>query len=163
MWILAISYWIHLMATVVWFGGLLLLALAAGPALRQGTLNDNQWLTLQKRFAPWTNLSLALLLITGFVQMTLDTNYTGFLSIDSVWAWAMLLKHIAFVGLVGITAVVQFSLFPAMNRLELLAEKRPSLAAAERQKLTRKETLLLRLNLVCAALILLFTAVATAV
>lgn len=163
MWILAISYWIHLVATVVWFGGLLLLALAAGPALRQGTLNDNQWLTLQKRFAPWANLSLALLLITGFVQMTLDTNYTGFLSIDSVWAWAMLLKHIAFVGLVGITAVVQFSLFPAMNRLELLAEKRPSLAEAEREKLTRKETLLLRLNLVCAALILLFTAVATAV
>lgn len=162
-WILAISYWIHLLATVVWLGGLALMALVAWPALRQGRLDSNQWFGLQKGLSPWANVSLVLLLITGFVQMTNDGNYTGFLSVDSLWAWAILLKHVAFVALVALTAYVQFGLYPAMSRLGLLADKRPALAQAEREKLTRREMLFLRLNLACAALILLFTAVATAV
>jgi uncharacterized membrane protein len=99
-WILAVSYWIHLLATVVWLGGLALLALVAWPALRQETLSANQWLALQKRFLPWANGSLVLLLITGFVQMTNDPNYNGFMVIDSVWAGAILLKHVAFGGMV---------------------------------------------------------------
>jgi uncharacterized membrane protein len=163
LWILAISYWIHLLATVVWLGGLALMALVGWPALRQGTLADNQWFLLQKRFMPWANGSLVLLLITGFVQMTNDANYSGFLAVDSLWAWAILLKHVAFVGMALLTAYVQFSLYPAMSRLALMADSRPQLAAAEREKLSQKEGRFLRLNLACAALILLFTAVATAV
>jgi uncharacterized membrane protein len=162
-WILTISYWIHLLATVVWLGGLAMMALVAWPALRQGRLDSNQWFGLQKGLAPWANVSLVLLLITGFVQMTNDTNYTGFLNLDGTWAWAMLLKHVAFVALVALTAYVQFSLYPAMSRLALLADKRPELAQAERDKLARREMLFLRLNMACAALILLFTAMATAV
>ena len=162
-WIISFSYWIHLLATVVWLGGMALLALVAWPALRQGTLADNQWFGMQKKFAPWANLSLVLLLITGFVQMTNDPNYSGFMVIDSLWAWAMLLKHLAFVGLTLLTVYVQFSLYPAMSRLALLADTRPQLAAAEQEKLSQKEWLFLRINLACAALILLFTAVATAV
>lgn len=162
-WIMAISYWIHMLATVVWLGGLALLALVAWPALRKGTLTDNQWFGLQKRFMPWANFSLVLLLITGFVQMTNDTNYSGFMVIDSLWAWAMLLKHIAFVGMVLLSIYMQFALYPAMTRLSLLNESRPQLAVTEQEKLSRKEWQFLRLNLACAALILLFTAIATAV
>ena len=91
LWILALSYWIHLLSTVVWFGGLAVMGLAGLPAFRQGVLEANQWLALQKRFVLWVNGSLVLLLITGFVQMTNDANYNGFLAIDSIWAWAMLL------------------------------------------------------------------------
>lgn len=161
--ILSLSYGVHLVATVVWFGGLIVMALMAMPALRKGTLSSNQWLALQKRFAPWVNGSLIFLLITGFVQMTNDVNYDGFLVIDSVWAWAMLLKHVAFGVLVALTVYVQFSLYPAMARTAVLAEQRPKLAAAEREQLTRRESRLLRLNLFCALVILLCTAVATAV
>lgn len=163
LWILALSYWIHLLATVVWLGGMALLALVAWPALRQGTLADNQWLAMQKQFTPWANISLVLLLITGFVQMTNDPNYSGFLAVDSVWAWAILLKHVAFAALVLLTAYVQFALHPAMSRLALLVEKRPQLAAAEQARLSRREGQLLWLNLACAAVVLLLTAVATAV
>ncbi|MCB0017173.1 MAG: hypothetical protein KDE09_05235, partial [Anaerolineales bacterium] len=77
-WILAISYWIHLLTTVIWLGGMALMALVAWPALRQGSLTDNQWLTLQQKFLPYANASLILLLLTGFVQMTNDSNYNGF-------------------------------------------------------------------------------------
>lgn len=162
-WILAISYWIHLIATVIWLGGMALMALVAVPALRQGTLQDNQWLLMQRRFLPWANGSLVILLITGFVQMTNDPNYAGFLVFDGIWAWAILLKHVAFVGMVVIAAYMQLSLYPAIGRTELLVENRPQLAAAERSKLSQREVALLRLNLGAAALVLMFTAVATAV
>lgn len=162
-WLLALSYWVHLLATVIWLGGMALMALVAWPALRRGTLDDNQWFELQRRFAPWINGSLVILLITGFVQMTNDANYNGFLVFDSVWAWAILLKHIAFLVMVALTAYVQFALLPAMSRLNILAQSRPELAAAEQASLAQKEIRLLRLNLLCAAVVLLFTALATAV
>ncbi|MCP4415085.1 MAG: hypothetical protein GY805_00585 [Chloroflexi bacterium] len=162
-WTLVFSYWVHLLATVVWFSGLILLAMTAGFALQKGSLAANHWLTLQKRLIPWTNLSLVLLLLTGFVQMTNDVNYSGFLAVDSRWAWAMLVKHIAFVVLAVITVYLQFGLYPAVNRMILLLEKRPQLAQQEQEKLARREKQLLWLNMACAATILFCTAIATAV
>ena len=162
-WVLAASYWVHLLATVVWLGGIALMAFIAWPAMRQGTLSSNQWFQLQKRFLPWVNAALVLLLITGFIQMTNDENYNGFLVIDGVWAWAMLLKHIAYVGMVALTAYLQFSLYPAMARLALLSESSPETAAAERDKAAAREIRYLRLNVMAAMLVLLFTAIATAV
>ena len=162
-WVLVVSYWIHLLATVVLLGGMALMALVAWPAFRHGTLALNQWFTFQRRFLPWANASLVVLLITGFVQMTNDTNYNGFLTVDSLWAWAMLLKHIAYIGMVLIAVYMQAALYPAMKRTSLLAEQRPSLAADEQSKLQSREINFLRINLLCAALVLLFTAVATAI
>ncbi|NCF65803.1 MAG: hypothetical protein GWP61_07505 [Chloroflexi bacterium] len=162
-WILAISYWIHLLATIVWLGGIAMMALVAWPALKQGVLASNQWLNIQRRFVPWANISLVILLITGLVQMTNDANYTGFLSVDSVWAWAILFKHLAFMGMVLITVFIQVFLYPSMSRLTLLAEKHPKTAASEREKLHRQEIWSLRLNLLCAVAVLLFTAIATAI
>lgn len=161
-WLLAISYWIHLLATIVWLGGIVVMVFIAWPAQQQGSLANNQWFNLQRRSLPWINASLVILLITGFYQMTSDPNYTGFLSIDSTWAWAILLKHVAYGLMVIITVTAQAYLYPAMSRLSLLAEKKPDLAAAEGEKLQRQEIRLLRLNLICAVLVLLFTAIATA-
>ncbi|MCB8946243.1 MAG: CopD family protein [Ardenticatenaceae bacterium] len=162
-WILVFSYWVHLLATAVWLGGMALMALVAWPALNKGSLASNQWLTLQQKFLPYVNLSLVLLLITGFIQMTNDENYSGFLVMDGVWAWAILIKHIAFGGMVVLTAYVQFSLYPAIERARLLAESRPKTAVSTQNELQQKEVRLLRLNLLCATAVLFCTAVATAV
>jgi uncharacterized membrane protein len=150
-WIIVFSYWLHLLASVVWLGGMALMLFIAWPALRHGSIASNHWLALQQRFIPWANGSLLVLLITGFVQMTNDPNYNGFLNIDSLWAGAILVKHLAFLGMVTIGAYIQWSLYPAIARLRLLG------------KLTLRELRLLRLNLICAGLILFFTAVATAI
>ena len=162
-WVLAISYWIHLLATIIWLGSIVVTIFIAWPALQQGSLNANQWLKLQRRILPWINASLVILLVTGFYQVTNDPNYTGFLKVDSTWAWAILLKHIAYGAMVIVMVIVQAYLYPAISRLSLLAEKRPDLAAAEREKFQRQEIRLLRLNLLFAVVVLLFTAVATAV
>lgn len=162
-WLLALSYWIHLLATIIWLGGLALFVLVAMPAVRQGTLAENQWIAVQKKFLPWANGSLVILLISGFVQMTNDSHYNGFLQLDSTWAWAMLLKHVAFVGMVAVSFYTQAYLHPAMDRVALLLETKPKVAEGELALLAQREKRLLQLNVGCALLVLLFTAVATAI
>lgn len=162
-WILAISYTVHLLATAVWAAGLLLMCLMVFPAWQVGSIDKNSWLNWQQRLTPWINGSLVLLLISGFYQMTNDPNYSGFLNIDSTWAWAMLLKHIAYGILVISMAWLQFGLYPAMTRTAVLAQKRPQLAQNEQEKLTQQERKLLTTNLLLAVIILICTAVATAV
>jgi uncharacterized membrane protein len=162
-WILVFSYWIHLLATVIWLGGQALIALVAWPALRQGTLAGNQWWQLQKRFLPWVNASLVILLITGFIQMTNDDNYSGFLALDGLWAWAILLKHLAFFGMVAITIYLQAVLYPAVSRHQLLSQSWAETLGTSSAALQQKEIRLLRLNLLCATAVLFCTAVATAI
>ena len=161
--ILAISYWVHLLATVVWLGGLALMAFIAWPAVRRQILSEEQWLALQNRFAPWSNASLVLLWVTGFLQMTADSNYEGFLVVDTLWAQAILVKHIAVIGMMGFGLYAQWRIQPALRRLALLAEKKPKLAQQEQQQLLKQEIRLLHLNVACAAVVLLLTAVATAI
>jgi hypothetical protein len=83
--------------------------------------------------------------------------------VDSVWAWAILIKHLAFGGMVILTLYMQLSLYPAIERTKLLMEKRPKTATVTQAELQRKEVRLLRLNLMCATAVLFCTAVATAV
>lgn len=161
-WILSLSYAVHLIATAVWLGGLATLVLIALPALRQSSLTHNQWLDLQKRLTPWINVSLILLLVTGFVQMTNDENYSGFMVFGGLWAWALLLKHIGFLGMVLITAYLQFILHPEMERTAVFLTQKPDLAAEEQAALHQQETRLLWLNTACALFILFCTAVMTA-
>lgn len=164
-WLLAISYWLHLLATVLWLGGLTTLAVVAWPAWRARTLTDNQWLAFQQRLTPYANGSLVVLWVTGFVQMTNDPHYTGFLSVDSTWAWAILLKHLAVLGMMGLGLYWQWRILPALARWQLLAAKKGKMEgdSAESSLYYHQEQRLLRLNLVCAALVLLLTAIATAV
>lgn len=162
-WALSFSYWLHLLATVVWLGGLTLMTLVAWPAVRGQLLTADQWIILRQRFAPWANISLVVLWLTGFLQMTSDSNYEGFLAFNSLWAQAILIKHIAVIAMMGFGLYIQWRVHPNLERINILAEKKPELAISERETLIQQEARLLRLNLVCAAAVLFFTAIATAV
>ena len=162
-WALSLSYWLHLLATVVWLGGLSLMTLVAWPAVRGQVLTAEQWSTLRQRFTPWANISLAVLWITGFLQMTSDSNYEGFLVVKTLWAQAILIKHIAVIAMMGFGLYIQWRVHPRLERINLLVGKKPELAKAEREAITQQEARLLRLNLVCAVAVLFFTAIATAV
>lgn len=163
MWMLVVSYGVHLLATAVWLGSLALLLLLAGSALRQGQVVAEPWNRWQRRALLWGNGSLLLLLLSGFYQMTNDGNYSGFLAVDGVWGWGMLLKHVAYAGVVGVAAAWQGWLLPAQERLRLLAESRPQVAQVEGAKLRQRERLLLWLNVGFGVAVLLLTAVITAV
>ncbi len=63
----------------------------------------------------------------------------------------------------GLGLYSQWRIHPALERVALLAAKRPEAADEERRRLAALENRLLRLNLVFGVAVLFFTAVATAV
>jgi uncharacterized membrane protein len=163
LWVLAISYWIHLLATVTWLGGLVMMSVVAWPAVRDRIMEADQWVQLQRRSTPWANASLVILWATGFLQMTADPNYDGLLAVDSLWAQAILIKHIAVIAMMVFALYIQWRIHPALSRIAILEKKRPQMADDERKRLANQEVRLVRLNLICAAAVLLFTAIATAI
>lgn len=163
-WALAIAYALHLVATVVWVGGLALLALVVWPAARARLgpgPEAGRFLTdLQRRFNPLAWTSLAVLVGTGMMQMAASPHYGGFLRIETAWAVAMLVKHAAVLGMVAAGAATQAWVQPEIARLNLLVERgRP---APELAALRRREVRLLWLNLAGALVTLICTAIATA-
>jgi uncharacterized membrane protein len=164
MWMLALSYWLHLLATIVWIGGLALMALVVWPGARAALGPGPQlvalWRAWQRRFDPLAWVSLAVLIVTGLAQMSASPQYNGFLKIDNGWAVAILLKHMAVGGMVLIGGYMQWGLQPALARLALLESQGRS--APELDALRRQEQTALRLNLICGVLVLALTAIARA-
>lgn len=163
--ILAISYFFHLIATVVWLGGLLILSLLVMPAARRAIREQPQaealWVLLRKRFYPLTNLSLIVLLFTGLIQMAGDPNYDGVLQFSNEWSRVILYKHLAIGGMVVCGIVLQAGVAPALERAALLSSRGKG-DPVEGERLRRRESRLTWASLVLGALVLAFTAWATA-
>jgi uncharacterized membrane protein len=165
-WALTLAYWLHMLATVVWIGGMAVLALFVLPASRRA-LPAEDYATLlgelRRRLDPWGWFSLVILLATGMVQMSASPFYSGFLAIDNRWAVAILLKHILFLAMAGLSAYMTWGILPRFQRLALRrAGAGPEAKTKDIQKLIKEEALLLRVNLALGVLILALTAIARA-
>ena len=162
---LALSYFAHLVATVVWIGGLVTLTVFVWPETKRA-LADNpvlyHFLTrLRKRFVPLTNFSLVVLVFTGFVQMSGNKYYAGLLKLDNDWSRLLLFKHMAILGMVMCGLVLQYNVTPALERASMLRERGKG-DAAEWEKLRRREVRLTWLNMALGVAVLGFTAGMTA-
>ena len=162
-WALSLAFWLHMLATVVWIGGLVAVVVLVLPAA-QKTLQLDDYATflgnLQRRLDPLAWLSLAVLLATGLFQMSANPNYEGFLSISNRWAASMLIKHILFIGMIAVSAYMTWGILPALRRIAIKRTKGMDTDSIE--LLQKRETLLLRTNLVLGVLILGLTALARA-
>lgn len=163
---LALSYFAHLIATVVWIGGLITLTVFVWPETKRALANNPAiyaFLTrVRKRFVPLTNLSLVVLVFTGFFQMTASKYYDGFLALENDWSRLMLLKHIAIFGMVICGLVLQYSVTPALERAGLLLEHGKG-SPDEWAKLRQREVRLTWLNVALGVAVLGFTAWMTAI
>jgi uncharacterized membrane protein len=173
--ILAISYFFHLIATVVWIGGLAALVLLVLPAARRIKGDDparaaaleSLLSAIRARFFPITQFALVVLVVTGLIQMAGDEHYDGVLQFENDWSRAILLKHVAVAGMFACGLALQYGVIPALERARLLqtrgnAAAQP-LAAADIARLRRREARLTWLNVVLGVLTLAFTAWATAI
>jgi uncharacterized membrane protein len=160
-WALSIAYWLHMLATVLWIGGLVALSIIVLPAARK-VLDPGAFAELlagmQKRLDPLGWFSVIVLLASGMLQMSSSPNYDGVLSIQGVWAGSILIKHILFGLMVLISGYITWGLLPALRRAALLQARGKDDPNA--QTLQVRETFLLRLNLILGILVLLMTAIA---
>jgi len=163
--IISVSFFLHLISTVVWIGGLVTLALVVQPVLNRSSLafQDRARLleAVMKRFQPIANLSLAVLILTGMVQTFTNPLYKGFLNFGNTWAQAILFKHIAVLGMIVLAAILTFSVQPALKRNALLIAN-GLVDEQNSARLQQQQLRLTRLNLILSVLVLMFTAIASA-
>ncbi len=162
---LALSLFFHLIATVIWIGGLMLLLILVLPAARHTLLENTQasafYSRVRKGFFPLVNLSLVVLLFTGLLQMSADEHYAGVLQFTNEWSVAMLFKHAAYLGMIVCGVVMQYVVAPALERAALLTSRGKGDPAAY-ARLRAREHRLAWLTLLLGIAVLGFTAWATA-
>ena len=162
-WAIALTYWLHMLATVTWVGSLAAIALLIVPAMRRTLDAETQLVFLeamQKRLEPIAWFSISLLVLTGLFQMSVNPHYDGFLSISTQWSLAILAKHILGVILIVVSAIQTWEVIPAIRRAILLSKKTHDTTRLD--ALRKREISLVRINFGIAVLILLATAVARA-
>jgi uncharacterized membrane protein len=162
-WALALTFWLHLFATVTWVGSLAGVSLLVLPAMKQSLDAETQLVfieALQRRLEPIAWFSMSLLLATGLFQMSVNPHYDGFLSTSTQWSLAILIKHLLGIVMVVVSAIQTWEVIPAIRRAIVRSKK--SNNVRELDALRRREVRLLRMNFGLSLLILLATAFARA-
>jgi len=163
-WALAFVFWLHLLATVAWLGGLAALAILVLPAAKRVLKPADQLAFIegiQKRLEPLAWFCLATLIATGLFQLSVNPHYNGFLSTSGQWSIAILTKHTLVILMVVVSAIQTWEVLPAIRRGLIRIEKGKA-SEAEVKRLQKREALLLRLNIGLSILILAATAFARA-
>ncbi len=163
--LLAVVYWLHMLATVVWLGGLLSQTLLALPAARKVLPEGDRlpyMLEYSRRLQSLGWFCLALLALTGLFQMSAHPQYQGFLAVTSLWAWALLVKHGLILLMILVNAWLSWGLLPEIRRLTGGRQNRREDTAERLQRLNTLEARLLAANLGLSVLVLAFTALARA-
>jgi uncharacterized membrane protein len=160
-WGLALAYWLHMLATIAWIGGLAAVVLLVLPAARKHLPETDFAGFLESMLTlldPLGWLSLAVLTGTGLFQMSASPNYQGLLAVENPWARAILIKHLAFLGMIAVSATLTWGVLPELRRIALKRSR--GLATPEANHLERRELILLRVNFVLGVIILGLTAIA---
>lgn len=164
-WVLAIIYWLHMLATVAWIGGLTALVVFVLPAAQKNLSVDAYagfLFQLESRLQRLGWLCMGVLIVTGMFQLSAHPNYEGFLAITTPWASALLVKHLAVGVMIGLSAYITWGLLPALSRIEVLKLAGKSIDTSNLRRLQQREGWLMRANLLIAIIILLLTAWARA-
>lgn len=135
--LLTVMNWFHLLATVVWIGGIMTNVLIVSPTARkilEPPLMGKFFTALVKRFRIFVYTCIAVLVVTGIVIQFLDENYVGF-KIGDFWMQVIIIKHIFMLAMVIIGIYLIERVVPKTSKL---AAKGPSPELDRLQKLPMK-------------------------
>lgn len=97
---------VHLIAAVVWIGGLALLVFGLRPSLKKAFSEEAPRVAMEsalhRRFVVISAMAAAVLLASGFMMMVTDTHFEGFGQYANTWSKFLVLKHALFVVLLGV-------------------------------------------------------------
>ncbi|HET9915123.1 MAG TPA: hypothetical protein VFQ13_24745 [Anaerolineales bacterium] len=98
--LIALSTWLHAIATVILIGHYLLLSVMYIPILAKN--NAPALSEISKRSRPWLYISLLVFAVTGTHLMLIDSGYLGFMDFGNFWGIVMLLKHVLVFGMLAL-------------------------------------------------------------
>ncbi len=97
--LIALSTWLHALATIVLIGHYLLLSVIYLPALGQ---NGPALSEISKRSRSWLYISLVVFAVTGTYLMLIDSGYLGFMNFRNFWGAMMFTKHILVFAMIAL-------------------------------------------------------------
>ncbi len=102
--LIGLSVWLHSLATVIFIGYYVLLAVIYLPALQEGAQNacGAALSAISKRSRPWLYGSLLVFALTGLYLMLVDPSYLGIGNFRNPWSILMVVKHILILGMIAI-------------------------------------------------------------
>ncbi len=119
--ILSLSHFLHILATVVWFGGIIMILLVILPgvkaALESSSLIKKLMGNITKRFTPMANISIFVLIITGVIITYYDKDIISVIDLNNPWNVIMYLKHFFIILMVIIHFYRGLILNPKIKRL----------------------------------------------
>ena len=148
--ILITCYWSHLVATVLWVGGIIFILFFAMPSSKQvlGAESGRLMGEISKRFTPAANMSIIVLVMTGAVLAGLNRQYSGIAFLANSWSSALTVKSILVFGMIAVH----------FYRGMVLAHKiMRTTAETEKKSLQKLSLNLVRVNFALGLLVLLIS------
>jgi uncharacterized membrane protein len=122
--ILIVSYWIHLVASVIWIGGIAFVLFIAIPKAKQvlGAEASKLMVEFGKRFTLLVNYSIAFLALTGIALISLNRAPLAGEIFEKRWM-IIAIKHIVFLAMIIIHFYRGLVLAPKIGKAASSAEK----------------------------------------
>ncbi|MBI4619879.1 MAG: DUF4149 domain-containing protein [Desulfobacterales bacterium] len=165
--ILSLSHFLHLLATVVWIGGIVMILFVILPvargALESAPMVGKLMKEITKRFTPMANVSILVLIVTGIFILQHEENFTGFSDLKNLWNIILFLKHF----LVAVMILIHFYrgliLTPKIGRLSVQTNElpEPSSLSSKIARLQRFSLNLVKINLALGLIVLLLTGISS--
>jgi uncharacterized membrane protein len=158
--ILSAMNWLHLLATVVWIGGVVVNVMILSPAAKESLeppMMMRLWGAIMKRFRVLVYISMGIFIATGIVMMFMNSGYGDSFDFGDTWTLVLVLKHIFVLILIIVGIYMLEGVFPKLARL---AAKGPS---PELGKAEKRQRVVGATSLILAIIILALTAVNGAV
>jgi uncharacterized membrane protein len=158
--ILSAVNWLHLVATVVWIGGIVTNLIVVSPSAKESLeppVMGRFMGSFIKRFRCLVYFSMGVLVVTGVIMMLLNDQYLGIFNFGNLWTLVVVVKHILVVILIILAIYIFQILFPRMGQL---GAKGPSPELAKLQKLQGQ---LAVTTVIIGLVILVFTAITGAI
>ena len=107
---------LHSLFTVIWMGGMIVTLLAYSPAVRSalgpGPQTKKVMGTYKKKQRIWVWISMAGLVITGFLMSRRSPEFVQFFSFSNPYSIALSIKHIIVIVMIGIALYRSIVLAP---------------------------------------------------
>lgn len=158
--IISLSHFFHLLATVIWIGGIFMVLFVIIPGARS-SLEPGAMTGLMKettrKFTPLANLSILVMVITGVILAVYGKKSAGFFNVSNIWSGILFFKHI----IVALMIIIHFYrgliLAPRIGTLSAQPAGSTSLPL-EIAKLQKLSLNLVKTNMVLGMFVLLASA-----
>ena len=123
--ILAVSYWLHLTATVVWIGGIAFILFIAIPSAKQvlGAAAGKLLGEISKRFTPIANYSIIFIVVTGAALTGFNKQFSGIGNFGNSWSLTLIMKHVLVFVMVAVHFYRGLILAPKIAKTDAVSEK----------------------------------------